>query len=495
VSGLASLWAGPAGGPAATWGLALFLALLGGLAVSAAGGRRPAPEAGGLGARTARFAEGAVPAAAAGLVAFHLLLLGYDLAGVDWRRRTLAAGLAALAAAAALAAWRVRRAARADVPPELEPPADPPGWADGVALLCLGVFAAAASSLRATIPDFVYHWGLKAKRYHLAGGIDWAWLADPLALTEHPDYPSLVPGLYAATAHLRGYFDERALLAWSVVFFALCVLAARRALAAGAGGRAVRRAGLALVAAALATFGVGYEMAGSADWLLALAVLAALPALLAPGHAAEPAAGGDPAAGDLEVGLAAALAAGAKIEGVALAALLVAARLARPGGPAGGPWRGRLRRLPRLALPPALVVGPWLAGNLRHGLFQPDNTGSWDAARIEVVARAVVEALGTAEWYGLPWLLLALPALLAVRRTRAAGAVVALQLAFYLGVYLTAPVDTRLYVLSSFPRLLFQLLPGLLVALVALLAPPAAEVVAPRLKGSQLSGGKAPVSN
>jgi len=50
-------------------------------------------------------------------------------------------------------------------------------------------------------------------------------------------------------------------------------------------------------------------------------------------------------------------------------------------------------------------------------------------------------------------------------------------------------------VLASFPRLLFQLLPGLLVALVALLAPPAAEVVAPRLKGSQLSGGKAPVSN
>ena len=489
MSGLADLWASPAGGAVATVGLAVALALLGGLVVSAAAPRTPAARRAGPGRRAAALAQVAVPAAVAGLVALHLLLLGYDLAGVPWRRRTLAAGLVALAAAAGLAARLARRAA--GPAGAAEPPPDPPGWADGVALACLGAFAAAAWSLRATIPDFVYHWGVKAKRYHLAGGIDWPWLADPLRLTEHPDYPSLVSGLYAATAHLRGYFDERTAGAWSVVFFALCSLAARRSLEAAAGGRAVRRAGLALVAATLATFGVGYELAGAADWLVALAVLAALPALLGPTDAR--ASGVPVSAGDLEVGLAAALAAGAKIEGVALAAFLVAARLARPAGPHDGRLAARLRRLPRLALPPALVVLPWAVANLRYGLFQPGNTGTWDAARVEIVARAAVEALGTAEWYGLPWLLAALPALVAVRRTRAAGVVLALQLAFFAAVYLTAPVDTRLYVLSSFPRLLFQLLPGLLVALVALLAPRDAAAAQPRAQPS--SGGKAAVSN
>lgn len=480
MSGVGDLWASPAGSALATAGLALVLAALGGLLLAAAEGRKPAgPRRGaGRGSRVAALAEGFAPSAVAGLVALHVLLLAYDLAGVPWRRRTLLAGLFSMAVAAGLAtglaAWRVRRSARS--PTEREPPADPPGWSDGVALVCLAVFAAAAWSLRSTIPDFVYHWGVKAKRYHLAGGIDWAWLGDPLRLTAHPDYPNLVPGLYAATAHLRGYFDERAVLSWSVVFFALCLLAARRALAA-AGGPAVRSAALAVVATALGTFAIGYLMAGSADWLIALALLAALPALLEPESAAN-------RAGDLAVGLAAALAAGAKIEGVALAGFLVAVRLAR----FRGPGRRRLGRLPRLALPATVIALPWAVGNLRHGLFQPDNTGTWDGARLEIVARGLVEALGTPEWYGLPWLIVAIPALVAVRRTRAAGAVVALQLAFYLAVYLTAPVDTRLYVLTSFPRLAFQLLPAVLVALVVLVAPRTGD-------RDQPSGGKALVSN
>ena len=494
MSALAGLWAGPAGGPLAVAGLAAALALLGGLFVAAAapgpaaasGGRRAAGA--GAGRRAAELAERAVPAVVAGLVGLHLLLLAFDLAGVPWRRRTLAAGLLAAIAAGVLAVRLARRAPRAAVGPAAA--ADPPGWADAVALACVGTFAAAAWSLRATIPDFVYHWGIKAKRYHLAGGIDWPWLADPLRWTEHPDYPSLLPGLYAVTAHLRGYFDERAMLAWSVAFFALCVLAARRALGVAAGGGAVRGATLSLVAAAMAVFAVGYDLAGAADWLVALALLAALPALLEPARAAR---ARPTAAGDLAVGLAAALAAGAKIEGVVLAVLLVAARLAGRRGPDGGGARARaaaaLRRLPRLALPPALVVLPWAVANLRHGLFQGANTGSWDSGRLEVVAGAVVEALATPEWHGLAWTVAASPALLVARRTRAAGAVLALQLAFYLAVYLTAPVDTRFYVLSSLPRLLFPLLPGLLVALVAL--------GSPRGGGGQPSsgGGKAAVSN
>jgi hypothetical protein len=83
----------------------------------------------------------------------------------------------------------------------------------------------------------------------------------------------------------------------------------------------------------------------------------------------------------------------------------------------------------------------------------------------------VAEALGTREWHGFAWLLLLLlPWPLAVRRTRPAAAVLALQGLFYLAVYLGAPVEVRYYVLSSLPRLLVHLLPPLLVLLVLLTA-------------------------
>ena len=88
-----------------------------------------------------------------------------------------------------------------------------------------------------------------------------------------------------------------------------------------------------------------------------------------------------------------------------------------------------------------------------------------------MAARAAAEAFASPEWAGLPWLLLLVPALLALRRTRAAAAVLLLQGGFYAWVFLTSPVDTRFLVLSSLPRLLFHLVPPLLVLLaVALFA-------------------------
>lgn len=94
-----------------------------------------------------------------------------------------------------------------------------------------------------------------------------------------------------------------------------------------------------------------------------------------------------------------------------------------------------------------------------------------------MAVRAAAEAFATPEWMGLPWLLLLLPALLAPRATRAAAAVLLLQGGFYAWVFLTSPVDTRFLVLSSLPRLLFHLVPPLLVLLaVALFAAPGRRV-------------------
>jgi hypothetical protein len=424
----------------------------------------------------AAAADAAAVAVVAGLVLLFVLLLALDAAGVAWRRVSLAGGVLLLAAVLGSAAvLRLRTAAPEPAAAAAWPG---PGWGAAVAAAVTAAFAWAASTRRVAIPDFVYHWGLKGKRYHLAGGVDVPFLADPLHLTDHPDYPNLLPSLYAATAHVRGWFDEVSMLLWSVVFLLLLAVFARTALVRGGARGAWLEAGTAVVALVSGMVAVGYDLAGGADLALALAVVMALPALL-------PADGDGTAetrearrADDLRVGLAAALAAGTKIEGVVLAALLLAARgwagRAGPGGAARGGGRGRLlARLPWLAVPPAAVVLPWLATALHHGLFSGDNAGALDLGRLGIVLPAAAEALGTREWRGFPWLLLLLPWPLALRRTRTAAALVALQAGFYLAIYLAAPVDTRFYVLSSLPRLLVHLVPPLLVLLVLAAATPA----------------------
>lgn len=422
----------------------------------------------------------------AGVVLLFAVLLLLDLASVPWRWWALAPAGLAVGGLLALVARRRREGT------EGSGPSAPLGWGDGVAAAALAFFAAAAWSRRANISDFVYHWGLKGKRYWLEGGIDVAFLTDPLGLTDHPDYPNLLPALYAVTAEALGRFRERAMLAWSVLFLALLLLFARRALTValaerdGAPRWAVRGGTLATALVAVA-FAVGHQLAGGGDLVVALAVVAALPALLT-GHGEEER---RLAAGDLQVGLAAALAAGAKIEGVPLAVFLVAARWWQV---AGAPRRGalrrwgaaQLRRLPRLALPVLLVAGPWLVECLRHDLFRGTNTGSFDTARWGEIWPAVGQVFNMEDWHRLPWLLLLLPPLFLLPRLRPAVLVLHLQAAFYLFVYLTAPVDTTFYVLSSLPRLLYHLVVPALVLVV---------VGAVYCCGSSTSGSKAAVSN
>ncbi|HUO86912.1 MAG TPA: hypothetical protein VM617_05945, partial [Thermoanaerobaculia bacterium] len=247
----------------------------------------------------------------AGLVCLHGLLLLFDLAAVPWRRAPLAAGWVVATGLASWLAWRRRGPGGRSSAATLEG-WNRPGPGDAVAAVALVAYAGASWTRLITIPDFVYHWGIKAKRHLLAGGIDYAFLADPLRLTDHPDYPSLVPGLYAAVGVVRGAFHERAALLASVAFFALAVAATRRTVRVARLSPAAAQGTVALVALVLAMFGIGHRMAGAADWPIVAALLVALPGMLAaPGGGAE--AGGD---GAMRLGFAAALAAGAKIEGV-----------------------------------------------------------------------------------------------------------------------------------------------------------------------------------
>ncbi|HEV7785300.1 MAG TPA: hypothetical protein VGQ28_08185, partial [Thermoanaerobaculia bacterium] len=186
----------------------------------------------------------------------------------------------------------------------------------------------------------------------------------------------------------------------------------------------------------------------------ALALAAALPPLFRPPDRA----------GDFQIGVIAAFAAASKIEGVPLAAFLVAVQVVRRA------WADpRLRLRPALAagLPPAAVVLPWLGRAAHHHLFQPFNSGAFELARAGEVFAGVGQALQLPAWHGFLPVMFLPPLLLVPRRTRAFAAAATLELLFYFYVYFTfaSPEGNyRYFVLSNFPRLGFQLIPACMVA-------------------------------
>ena len=334
------------------------------------------------------------------------------------------------------------------------------GWGEGTALCVLAIFTALALSGWITFGDFIFHWGIKGERFALARGVDYDYLARGWNWVLHPDYPNLLPELYAVAALMARRFDPSALTLATSLAFALTLAAAREGLRQGGADRFTRQVGLALIALVLGAFGIGYLTAGGADWLLALALAAAVPPLLRPPDRT----------GDLQIAVIAAFAAASKIEGVPLAAFLLLVQAARR---IAGERRIDLqtfKTMARLGVPAALVVVPWLGRALHHHLFLAGNTGAFSLARIPVAAAAVLETVRTtAAWHGfLIAAFLPLP-LLASRRARPFAAVATLQLAFDLYIYLSAPMsDLRFFVLSNFARLGFQLVPAsLVVALVA----------------------------
>jgi len=356
--------------------------------------------------------------------------------------------------------------------PRLAPqPTAPPGWGDAVALLAVLGFAALAWTGWITIPDFIYHWGLKGHRFLLAGHVDYAYLAQPLGWVFHPDYPNLYPGLLAVTAMLGGW-HEGALLLWSPLLLLLVLMGVREVLVSEGVAPLRRNAVVAFIALACAGFAIGNLMAGAADWFLALALAAALPALLAAPSTAN----------DLQLGLCAALAAGAKQEGLVIAVGLVAVQLSRWF------WRGRrpaLAGFAALVVPAMLVVGYSWWRIAQHHLLQEYDKGlpAWN--RLLVTLGVVAKQLLAPSWHGLALLLLALPLLLFVPRLRPFVAVAGLHLAAYLASCAGQDTDTRLLVVTTFTRIVLQLFPATLAAI-------AIALFAAREKIASSNGATAP---
>jgi hypothetical protein len=378
-----------------------------------------------------------------GAVVLHILLTLLDFARIPWHPLLLV--LLGLALYVLAGRFLPRGPERPGLPSD-------PGWGDGIALFALAAFLLIALTGWITFNDFVFHWGIKGERFHVMRGTDYTYLARGWNWVLHPDYPNLLPEIYAVTALLTGRFEMPAMMLQAGAFFALLLAAAREGLRQGGTDRFTRQTGLALIALSIGAFGIGYMTAGGADWLLALAFTAAVPPLLRPPDRV----------GDFQIGAIAAFAAAVKIEGVPLAAFLVLVQSARHL-PA---LRETVIAALRTGLPVAAVVLPWLGRTIHHRLFLALNSGPFTLSRAPGILAAVLETLRTTAWHGFLWAMFLPPLLLLHRRTRPFAAVATLQLLFYFYVYFTsASADQiRVFVLSNFARLGFQVIPAILVA-------------------------------
>src|SRR5690242_18589377 len=78
--------------------------------------------------------------------------------------------------------------------------------------------------------DFIFIWGIKAKRFFFANGIDWKFLELLTNDNAHPDYPVLLPLVYDAYALVTGGWSDRWIGIITVLYGVAALLIVRGAL-------------------------------------------------------------------------------------------------------------------------------------------------------------------------------------------------------------------------------------------------------------------------
>ena len=286
---------------------------------------------------------------------------------------------------------------------------------------------------RETCADLFYFWGPKAVRFAAARGIDVAFLKAPDHFLMHPDYPPLVPLLYAWGAMIAGGFSY-----WGPLLLTAALLALTALLVPGRG---------ATLMAALLAFGYAQALAaGAADPMLILFEVAALCALTFLDH-------------PMLASIALAGAAMTKVEGAAFVAVTVIAYAIVSRRP--------LRAL-GIAIAPAILLGSWIAFARAHGLLDSYLRGSkplmWSSETFALLVK-------TASYHAayLPWLAVLAPIAFAKRWRRAALPllVAAGSLAYILFFYMHADANRDLWIAVSAERVLLTPLAALAVAAAA----------------------------
>jgi hypothetical protein len=317
------------------------------------------------------------------------------------------------------------------------------------------LFALTGYALYATLAslwewDFWAIWGLKARVFLEAGGIDWRFLGSRWNTFAHTDYPLLVPLNFDFVALLNGSWSDRWLGLLCVAWGVAAVLIVRGLAARETSPFYASLLGLALASRAVSTYVGLAEGAliafGGAGVLFVRAALR----------------DDDDAAAWRHGALMLGFAANCKNEGLAL---LVAVTIAV----AAVSWfRGaktsRLRRLvPTTNLWPAYALAaPWLLLRLTH-VLPTDIAGGSAFSRLMGRVPQIHQVLGYLAvhlhepWFWLVILAAILVAPAAARRgERFVFLVTAIQLIFFVVAYLATPHDLHWHVLTSWARLTGQ---------------------------------------
>jgi hypothetical protein len=146
-----------------------------------------------------------------------LAMMGVSAVGIGWTLPVLMTILAMVALGAVMLVRRQGHSTRTSYARTRVGTA-----LDAVTVVSLSGYATYATIARPWDWDFWAIWGLKARLFVFAGGIDMTFLSNPDVARQHPDYPPLVPLLYSFSALVRGEWDDR----WLGVFFVAFAVAA-----------------------------------------------------------------------------------------------------------------------------------------------------------------------------------------------------------------------------------------------------------------------------
>lgn len=302
--------------------------------------------------------------------------------------------------------------------------------------------------------DFIGIWGVKAKEFWYARGIDWRFLENRFNEFAHVDYPILLPLIFDVQTLIRGSWDARWLGALNVAFGVAALLSVRAFIEEETENPILIAAGtLALACVAFSPW------IGLAEAPL---VASGTVGLLYVRRGVLTSKSADVLRGAMLLGLAASF----KNEGLAL---IFAA--------AAGLVLTAPRLLPRL-WPSAAVAAPWFLLRQLHHLQTDLAAGPILARAAGHLARIqpMISALTTYStgkplfWLGVA-MALALALRSAVTRERFLLVTLLVQVSFFLAAYIVTPHDVTWHVHWSWERIVSQITLPLGFAAIALLVP------------------------
>jgi hypothetical protein len=390
-----------------------------------------------------------------GAGAATLVLFALSSVGMRWSRMSLGAGLALVAV---IATWiALRKKARWPVALKL-------GAANLIDVLT-AAFIGGHFLLATVAPpiesDYLLIWGVKARMFFSAGGIDWSYLDAPLNVPSHPDYPLLLPFLYDVYAIVHGAWPQ-AWMGFVTFAFGLAGLLALRSLLSEEMPKIARAiATLILMPLMFSPF-----MGIAEGPLIAYATIGVLYVRRGVAQSSR----WDVVAGSVFLGLGA----WTKNEGLALIAVVAVGMIVAR----------RFRLLPAL-LPAVAINVPWFVLHRVHGLKVDLAAGG----AVERMAARVSDPLPILEALlartGMPllfWIGIAVAVAIGFRRMagedRFLTVTTLLQLLVYAGVYFMTPRELAWHIDTSWERVLRQIMP--LIVLMAIL--PTAPVIASLLR-------------